>query len=162
MVTAQDIAWAAGFLEGEGSFTCRGKTVIVSASQVQQEPLLRLQRMFGGKLYHYTQANPKHSPFTRWHLYHVRARGLMLTLYMFMSPKRRGQIDKALSGWRARNRQSQYRTHCPRGHAYTEANLLKKTDHTQGRKCRECARVAPWTRRQLRMIPNTAVQGEAT
>lgn len=159
MVTTAQIAWAAGFIEGEGSFGCWGKTVYIAASQVQLEPLLRLQSYFGGKIRRYEQTtNPKHSPFYRWTINHAEARGVMFTLYTLMSPKRKFQMNKALDVWRARPRHNRFAEACPRGHRYTEANLLKKTDPTQGRKCRECARVAPWTRRQLRMIPNTDVQ----
>lgn len=61
MATATDIAWAAGFLDGEGCFLAwrkpherRDGTVVdlwtprVSASQVVAAPLERIQAMFGG------------------------------------------------------------------------------------------------------------------
>jgi hypothetical protein len=154
MLKAIDIAWAAGFLEGEGSFTCRGNTVTVTASQVQPEPVYRLQRLFGGKLYHYTQANPKHSPFIRWHLFHRDARGLMMTIYPLMSPKRRQQIVKALARWKSTGVAMRLRTHCPRGHPYSSENTA--INKTSGRQCRICARgwIDAWYRRKkgLRLV----------
>jgi hypothetical protein len=51
-----DIAWAAGFIEGEGTFTrlrgarAKNYSFRVSASQKNLEPLLRLQEVFGGSI----------------------------------------------------------------------------------------------------------------
>jgi len=160
MITAREIEWTAGFLEGEGSFVSRGPSAIVTASQVQADPLLKLQRIFGGKIDYYVQANPKHSPFYRWHVHNAHARGLMLTLYTLMSPKRRQQIVKALAPWRARKRMAQFRTHCPRGHEYTEANTYIHPTQ-KSRKCRTCLRIRPWLRKVPMPMTNSA-QAEAT
>src|SRR5690349_1350424 len=50
-----DLAWAAGFLEGEGSFQRTGRpgkagSMLVSAPQVNAEPLMRLQTILGGRV----------------------------------------------------------------------------------------------------------------
>lgn len=151
MLRAIDIAWTAGFLEGEGSFTCWGKSATVTASQVQPEPLLRLRHLFGGKLYRYAPQNPKHSPFMRWHLTHRDARGLMMTIYGLMSPKRKDQIQKALVPWRAMGRAQSLRTRCPKGHLYDEANTYINTT-TNGRQCKACRRRWANDRNALRRI----------
>lgn len=137
MVTSQDIAWAAGFLEGEGSFTRRGTTIFIVASQVESAPVEKLARLFGGVIRVYRHRNPKHSPFHRWHVQSATARGLMMSIYGLMSPKRRRQIVAALSDWRARGRAESFRTHCPQGHEYTDENTyLNRT--TNGRQCKTC------------------------
>ncbi len=47
-----DVAWAAGFIEGEGTFVCsHGRGIRVKVVQVNREPLDKLQRLFGGKIY---------------------------------------------------------------------------------------------------------------
>ena len=44
-----DLYWSAGFLEGEGAFMKNGTGgIVVTASQVQKEPLDRLYKLFGG------------------------------------------------------------------------------------------------------------------
>lgn len=49
---ADDLAWAAGFLEGEGSFCIRSNgRWFLGAGQVDREPLERLQALFGGNIY---------------------------------------------------------------------------------------------------------------
>lgn len=108
--TVTELAWAAGFLEGEGSFkgawtkgnqTRAGyrKTEGVEASQVQREPLERLQKFFGGSIGEYKHAAKvrcKSSVFYKWHISGCRARGVMMTLFMFMSPARQGAIILSL------------------------------------------------------------------
>jgi len=55
MIEMKGIYWAAGFIEGEGSFGVSQRTGIVTASQVEHECLERLRRIFGGNIY--TQRN---------------------------------------------------------------------------------------------------------
>lgn len=90
--TLRDLSWAAGFLEGEGSFFKSNKSEYVQADQVQQEPLLRLKILFGG-----TIRDPvSYSPAFRWSISGPRARGVMLTLFTMLSPRRKEQIKRAL------------------------------------------------------------------
>ena len=94
--SSKDIYWAAGFLEGEGSFRLARGTVI-TAPQVQREPLDRLQKMFGGTIAFRKRENPKHSDIHIWSVCGSRARGVMMTLYSIMSPRRQEQIRKSLA-----------------------------------------------------------------
>ena len=99
--TLRDLAWAAGFIEGEGCIirTCKvglGSEKI-NAVQKTPEPLERLQAMFGGAI------KPKpggafkpESPCFVWEACGPRARGIMLTLYPMMTARRQEQIRKAL------------------------------------------------------------------
>ena len=108
--TETELYWAAGFLEGEGSFVassaaCRTrperKTVGVrlSAIQVQMEPLERLQRMFGGNIRPHTHREGQ-SPLLRWEVNGNRAVALMFTLWSIMSPRRKQQIETAIAKWK--------------------------------------------------------------
>ena len=87
----RDLGWAAGFLEGEGSFAKNGRSSRTEASQVQREPLERLVRYFGGMIID----QPKYHQH-RWCTYGARSRGVMMTLYSLMSPRRQQQIRAAL------------------------------------------------------------------
>ena len=115
--TLRQIEWAAGFLEGEGSFMAtkgsRDYSVqVVTAKQNQREPLERLHQIFGGTLKDrvgkevrfanrekvYRQKN-----YSVWFCHQTRARGIMMTLYSLMSPRRQEQIRKSLVLWTRRN-----------------------------------------------------------
>ena len=88
----RDLAWAAGFLEGEGSFgwNSGGK---IGAVQINQEPVQRMLALFGGALRIYRQ-QPRR--IWEWYATGSRARGIAMTLYPWMSAKRQGQIRKVV------------------------------------------------------------------
>lgn len=85
------LTWAAGFLEGEGCFYWRN-TEMIAAGQVQKEPLLWLQQMFGGNIA--LKKNGKNAIWS-WLVCGSRARGIMLTLFPLMSTRRKEQITTA-------------------------------------------------------------------
>lgn len=121
-LATEHIYWAAGFLEGEGSFGFKPKVSApkVQAVQVQQEPLRRLRQFFGGPaLKRYRRSKDEtHQPIWLWTLNGKSAIGLMMTLYPLMSPRRKRQIRAVLMTWRARPSAPRYRRACPRGHPY--------------------------------------------
>lgn len=101
-----DLAWAAGFIEGEGTFApiraklASGKTRTynrILAYQNNPEPLERLQAMFGGLIRRFGRKKSRQEAGT-WQVNGARARGVMFTLYTFLSAKRRQQIRAALEG----------------------------------------------------------------
>src|SRR5256885_2323101 len=91
----RDIAWAAGFYEGEG--TCQYGTYSqhVAVNQVEREPLEQLRRWFGGSIY---PIPPHHRsvPSFRWAVHGPRARGFLMTIYTLLSKKRQAQIRQVL------------------------------------------------------------------
>lgn len=98
--TTQAIAWAAGIYEGEGSCALR-KRKNPGAPQVsvaQKDPWLidRLQSLFGGAVAHYD--SKKHNArYYYWRASGFRARGFLLTIYKFLSPRRQQQIRLAMA-----------------------------------------------------------------
>src|SRR5262249_16159364 len=62
-----DLRWAAGFLEGEGSFSCRS-SLQVCATQVQTWPLERLRDLFGGAISTNGRRRPGHSLCSSWYI----------------------------------------------------------------------------------------------
>ena len=77
-----DLGWAAGFLEGEGYFS-KGKSCIsVQASQVQLEPLTKMQKLFGGSIHKYSQKNrPNCNDFYKWGVHGETAEAVMKLLF---------------------------------------------------------------------------------
>ena len=97
--TTVDLAWAAGFLEGEGTFLTNNRSGQAKASQVQREPLERLARFFGGSItLVHKNRRPNESNIYHWSVSGARARGVMMTLFPFLSPRRQSQIAFALHG----------------------------------------------------------------
>lgn len=119
MTHTADLAWIAGFLEGEGSFygnVADGK-IIASAVQVNPEPLIKMQRVVGGRLYQYT--NKRGCTFWRWTLNGSWAVGLAFTIYPWLSRRRRNQVVAMVTKWKAcPGRNNSLKTHCPYGHEY--------------------------------------------
>ena len=103
----RELEWAAGFLEGEGSFhgskreSKSGVTYIVSAKQVTCDPLVRLQCIFGGQIGYTNRENentmPNAQPIFRWSTSGSRARGIAMTMYKLVTNRRKAQIHEMLS-----------------------------------------------------------------
>ena len=139
MITPRELEWAAGFLEGEGSFTYYP---CVSACQVQAYPLHRIARLFGGPVTYRAPGRyqPQQSGYYRWAISGSNARGAMMTLYVLMSPRRKAQIDFVLEQWRHAPGRPRDRAHCSRGHELTVDNVESYTpkDGITRRVCKEC------------------------
>lgn len=105
--TVQELAWSAGFLEGEGYFKgVQQKTITpcayayIQCSQVQKEPVERLLKYFGGSLKQYGPYSTNRQAYWQWTVYGDRALGVMMTLYKFMSPKRQQEIREVIALWK--------------------------------------------------------------
>jgi enoyl reductase-like protein len=82
-----DVAWAAGFLDGEGHFGARSNGPALEAVQVKTDaPLRRLQRLFGGSI---TKRGGDHPAFV-WRLHgQADTRLALLMLIPHLVVKRR-------------------------------------------------------------------------
>lgn len=93
--TSLDIAWAAGIYEGEGH--C-GRRYYAEVTQKDGWVPQRLAELFGGAA---EQTAFKHGIYWRWWITGTRARGFLMTIYMFLSPRRKEQVRIALRGQNA-------------------------------------------------------------
>ena len=94
--TNMDIAWAAGIYEGEGSLAVAPhspNSVQINVGQKQRWLLDRLRDLFGGSV---LERQMNDQPFYEWKVSGARARGFLMTIYIFMSPRRQDQIQTAL------------------------------------------------------------------
>lgn len=91
--TSLDIAWLAGFFEGEGSFSVGCAQV----TQISRWPLDRIREAFGGRVVEFegNAINGRIRAF-RWYATGPRARGIAMTLYPFLSPRRQLQARRFL------------------------------------------------------------------
>jgi len=108
MRTEVDIAWAAGFLEGEGSFEharrpamdtrVKHGTLRVSVEQTQLGPLEKLQSLFGGKIYGPYVRKPRYigganiQPLWIYRITGESARELVLDIFPYLFEKRKEKI----------------------------------------------------------------------
>ncbi len=103
--TTWDIAWAAGIYEGEGSCSytdgLRDRSPSLQVIIAQKDPwiLYRFQAMFGGtvrqrktRIKYNPQGHPYESNFHDWYISGVRARGFLMTIWKWLSPRRHEQI----------------------------------------------------------------------
>ena len=117
MISDRDLGWAAGFLEGEGCFHASRTCFQVSANQVQREPLAKLQKLFGGRINLKSKnLRGNESPCHAWTLTGHRAAGLMMTVFLLMSPRCQEQIGIALSRWKEKQLPPWMRVTCSKGH----------------------------------------------
>lgn len=87
----RDIAWAAGIFEGEGTAGHWDGSTKVHVVQKGDWLPLRLQALFGGGIYFKSKGR-----YALWSLGGPRARGFLLTIFPFLSPRRREQVRRAL------------------------------------------------------------------
>jgi hypothetical protein len=95
--TNLDIAWAAGFYEGEGCVSAVRRSaesvpLVALIYQKDTETLYWLKRLFGGRI----QLTSNAASCNRWVLSGIRARGFLLTIYQFLSSRRQEQLRAAL------------------------------------------------------------------
>jgi hypothetical protein len=150
----RELHWAAGFLEGEGCFCNQRAQVLVSAVQVQRQPLERLLALFGGKIYACNPRRKNWQPYFKWNTQGSRGAGIAMTLFTLMSPRRQEQIAKALARWKSvPYNVNAVKTHCPSGHVYTPENTYLHARKTViSRICRACRNVARNRHRDLMQL----------
>jgi len=92
----EDIRWAAGFYEGEGTCTFIERipghgSERAAIVQVNEWPLKWMRERFGGHI-----GGTRGRSWQQWQIYGARARGFLQTIYVLVSPRRQEQIRKAL------------------------------------------------------------------
>ena len=105
--TAMEIAFFAGFYEGEGNCFAAGKSRALGMKVCQKDPelLYRMRNLWGGSVKFCATRNGKASPtfegydswknpIYKWSLSGDRARTFLAQIYPFLSSRRKSQVDK--------------------------------------------------------------------
>lgn len=156
-----DVAWAAGFLEGEGTFRAGTGTKLLSidAHQVQLQPLERLQRVLGGKIYgprfRKTPTGKDAQPCYIWYAFNEEADAAMSLLRSELSPKRQAQIDAAREARKVwlqthKARAKRFSDYCIHGHPYSTVRSAERGGYR--RICRVCATNRARTYRERKQV----------
>lgn len=147
----ENLAWAGGLFEGEGSITITPGCAVMRISMTDKDVLERFRGIVGtGQLY-----GPKpvrmahHKPQWEWYLgvgYEVQA--LLTALWPFLGERRKARVEQALRFLASRRTATIRRKVCANGHSYLGSNRAK---NSKGKTiCRECARLATRKYREKR------------
>lgn len=92
----QDVAWLAGWLEGEGYFGYNS-SLFIRVKSIDLDTLEKAQALVGkGNIRVERRDNPKHSPTWEWGIFGKNARRVMLMVYPYMCRRRKDRIRDAL------------------------------------------------------------------
>lgn len=89
-----DIAWLAGFYEGEGTIKCSGNRINVRISQKDPETLYRTRELIGGSI-HIVRADSEQYYCHVLSVYGDNARRFIQAIYPFLSERRKEQVENA-------------------------------------------------------------------
>jgi hypothetical protein len=145
-----DIAWAAGFWDGEGSFIADNRSCVVSlqVSQAGDEGhalLARFARALGqpATIYEGWRKTERHKPAYKVHIIGERAVRAYELCKPYLSETKKQQAEGRIAAWRQRQasfvHSSTSKTHCPEGHSYSDANTF--INSRGARCCRTCRRI---------------------
>lgn len=160
-ISTHELYWAAGFLEGEGSFLAQGRgrrSFRVYACQVQEEPLLRLQRLVGGRLLcrHRLKGVRNNQPVHEWYLDTDKSVQLAMTLYSLMSPKRQEQIASCLNNWcNTRIIRKPGTTICIKGHPIEGWNAMPMATGVVCRLCHNARKLKYHRRKRAELLTHS-------
>lgn len=154
MVNVRDIAWLAGFIEGEGTFDASRRHALVFAT-TDRDVAERAVRILGGNLNGpYERDKPGYKPVYRGTVHGARAAGWCMTLYPLMGERRRAKIREWLTLWSAApGAGKKEQTHCYRGHDLSTTRRYRTPAGHLRRSCRECQRLWRQTQRASSTAP---------
>lgn len=95
--TKADLAWAAGFIQGEGHIQLKPVFHLV-VSQVELWPIEKLQTLFGGSVGKQAMSSLSTKSLHRWLVCGARGKGVIMTLLPFFSPRLQARWKQYLGG----------------------------------------------------------------
>ena len=104
MISAHDVVWLAGYIEGEGHFTFGQAKAILNAKSIDRDVILRVARLFGTRLmgpFQNKDAKPTWQPWFLASCAGAVAIGWMMTLYPFLGVRRKARIRTILAQWQS-------------------------------------------------------------
>jgi hypothetical protein len=128
MISLVNIAWSAGFIEGEGTFTFyeKGNFPYITVGQKDIDLLQKLKNTYKGNIYHRERSGINQTPIEIWQIGTNNAIAIMMTIFPFMSKKRKNEIIQVINKWKGTRivaQNSKFRTHCKNGHPWVPENI---------------------------------------
>lgn len=99
-VTAMEIAWLAGLLEGEGSVSINGRSCTVRVKMTDHDVVARAADILGARIYDDGIRRTGLKQIWTAQVKGTLAAGWAMTLYPWFGVRRRGQVRHAITHWR--------------------------------------------------------------
>lgn len=96
-MNSEELAWIAGWLEGEGSFITRGTTCSVTASSTDLDVLERVRSLAGGRVHAITKRQAHWKDAWVWTLSGTPAYELMTRLLPWLGSRRAARAQEVLA-----------------------------------------------------------------
>lgn len=145
-VQSTELAWAAGFFDGEGNTRLEPSEdrlrsyLRISIGQIDKEPLERFRRAVGGvgRIYGPYKKDERWKPIWTYSAKGQDAHAALRAFLHFCSTPKRVQAEKAIAEEKIGDGldHCKRKVQCPSGHAYDEANTY--VDPFGFRHCRTC------------------------
>jgi hypothetical protein len=93
---SEEIAWAVGLFEGEGSFVRRRHCLCISMQSTDEDVLHRFRSVVGGKVYgpYFRKDRPSYKPFFQWKsTKHNEALKIAALMYPCLGQRRRKTLE---------------------------------------------------------------------
>lgn len=136
MIKVDQYAWASGFYEGEGNVSLGQRGGInISVSQVNQEPLIKLMEIFGGKIYGpYLNKGPNDKPYYVYYLStHEAVSNFIWKIIPWLSEKKAKELLDKLE---FKINMIEFRAkYCRNFHPRDEFTYISNTGKVKCRKC---------------------------
>jgi hypothetical protein len=146
--TSEEIAWAAGLFEGEGSISLmqqRGRKsvgVIMHMGSTDPDVTARFHAIVGvGNVTIRDRPDPRHKRVWVWQSAAIDdVRHVARLLAPWLGARRSSRLHEVIAAYEAAPARRISKTHCPQGHEFTAENTLRING--KHRRCRECNKVA--------------------
>ena len=132
-MTATQLGWIAGMVEGEGCITKNAKITVCSSDLDVLDKIASLWRTTVQPVKNYSQLSKK--PMYRVAVGGKHGAGWLMTIWSLLGERRRTKAKEIIKHWLLLLPAPQDRTQCPSGHLYTLASTVRTRF---GRGCRTC------------------------
>jgi hypothetical protein len=134
-----EVAWAAGFIEGEGNIRFDRYSLAVRVAQVDPAPLCRLVELWGGKMDLKEPDDPRHQPTWYWACAAGTVRQCLTEIIPFLSGRKLQHALVALGQRDLMDERNRWRKeHHPCGHQRSLMTTYVAPNGSQH--CRPCSR----------------------
>lgn len=174
MLSARDLGWIAGIVEGEGCIShhygsaearrtgTEQGSMVITVAMTDRDVMERYAQLVGGTV---RERGPRQPGRKQMYIVWLTGRSAAqwaFTLYTLLGTRRRAKIRECIARWKRQRGHSRDRVDCPRGHPLSGPNLLllKRRNGKTARTCRQCEFVRQ-ARDRARSRPRTLVRDRA-
>jgi hypothetical protein len=151
--TPQNLAWAAGLFEGEGSISVKAQTAQLQLSMSDEDVVRRLHLIMGVGSFsgpYQDKRKPTYKPMWTWSVGGARkVQAVLAAFWNQLGDRRKAKAKEAIiacSKWT----HPRDKVQCGRGHRFTEENSYAWNGHRQCKLCMSLFQAAAAAKRRLK------------